>query len=326
MKIRRINEWQPLTLFFVLGGLLLVLSAGCGGDDMEISIQVNPEEVRPGEKADVRATIKTGPASLHGLRFNWEAKRGTIAPAPNAEPGLICTYIAPNTPGPDTITLQVVKGNKGITGQVKVSVSGVALVPVVPPGDNHSPRPHTPSPIFDVSVDFIPGGFMGDAEEVAVVAGVKKSKYVSVWPAFPDSRPGAAVDACYQWSYTPGPKAWAAVAWQHPELNFGGERGKNLNGYSRVTFWVKGERGGERLIFKAGGHTDPTLPHQASFREVGLGMSTLTREWKQWTIDLSHLPEGQDLSNVPCAFVWVAREMENPKGCTFYLDDIQYEK
>jgi hypothetical protein len=150
-------------------------------------------------------------------------------------------------------------------------------------------------------------------------------KYISVVPAFRDSRPGSPIPACYKWSYKPGPKGWAAVGWQFPQNNFGEKPGKNLTGYSRVTFWVKGDKGGEYLIFKAGGHTNPEFRYQASF-EAETDMITLTRDWQKHEIDLSHLPPGKDLSNVPCAFVWVAREMENPDGCTFYLDDIWYER
>jgi hypothetical protein len=60
--------------------------------------------------------------------------------------------------------------------------------------------------------------------------------------------------------------------------------------------------------------------YQASF-EASSDFITLTKEWRRYTIDLT----GMNLSNVPCAFVWVARAEDNPDGFTFYLDDIQYE-
>jgi hypothetical protein len=106
----------------------------------------------------------------------------------------------------------------------------------------------------------------------------------------------------------------------YPDKNVGEKPGRNLKGYSKVTFWVKGQGGGELLTFKAGGHTQPSLPYQASF-EAAIGPVMLTRDWQKQVIDL----KGQDLSSVICAFVWVATADGNPNGCTFYLDDLQYE-
>lgn len=324
MKIRSINKWQRFA--FSLGWciVLIALTAGCGRDKLKLSpIRVDPEEVRPGEQATVTVTVE-GISDLSGFSFKWTATNGKIHPdVPNAEPKLSRTYIAPDTPGQeDIITLQVLKGNKTVfMEQTKIPVIG--SVAQIPPGTSGTstqtaPPTKTQSSIFDVSKIFIPGGFMGDGEEEKPT---EKPKYISVVPAFRDSRPGSPIPACYKWSYKPGPKGWAAVGWQFPQNNFGEKPGKNLTGYSRVTFWVKGDKGGEYLIFKAGGHTNPEFRYQASF-EAETDMITLTRDWQKHEIDLT----GKDLSNVPCAFVWVAREMENPDGCTFYLDDIWYER
>jgi len=324
MKIRSINKWQRFA--FSLGWciVLIALTAGCGRDKIKLSdVRVNPEEVRPGEQAEVSVTMLEGPSNLSGFSFKWTATNGNIHPDdPNAEPKLSRTYIAPETPGQeDIVTLQVLKGNKTVfMGQKKIPViGGVAQVPTGTSGTSTpiAPPDRTQSSIFEVSQKFTPSGFMGDGEV--------NPKSISVVPAFKDSRPGSPIPTCYKWSYKPGKEGWAAVAWQFPQNNFGEKPGKNLTGYSRVTFWVKGDKGGEQLTFKAGGHTNPEFRYQASF-EAETDMITLTKDWQRHEIDLSHLPAGQDLSNVPCAFVWVAREMENPDGCTFYLDDIWYEK
>jgi hypothetical protein len=46
----------------------------------------------------------------------------------------------------------------------------------------------------------------------------------------------------------------------------------------------------------------------------------LTTSWQLVTIDLT----GQDLTHIIGGFVWVANTANNPKGATFYLDDIVY--
>ena len=52
------------------------------------------------------------------------------------------------------------------------------------------------------------------------------------------------------------------------------------------------------------------------------GFITLTSKWKQYTLDLS----GKDLSNIKGGFSFIVNRTLNPDGCTFYLDDIRYER
>ena len=164
--------------------------------------------------------------------------------------------------------------------------------------------------VLDVSHKFYPSGWMGDGEQ-----GTKFIEVNDSWRETPHSPP-----TCYQWNYKPGPMGWAAVAWQRPENNWGDQKGIDLTGYKRLTFWIKGEKGGEVVSIKAGGHTTPFAAYPATF-EASLGFITLKNTWEKKEIDLTG-----DLSNVPCAFVWAASLVHNPIGCTFYLDDIRYEK
>jgi hypothetical protein len=97
----------------------------------------------------------------------------------------------------------------------------------------------------------------------------------------------------------------------------------------RITFWARGEVGGEQLEFFAFGvgrdaQTGvPTNPHPDSApRTPALGtFTTLTTDWRQYSIDVS----GKDTSYVLGGFAWVAEQTRNPSGAVFYLDDIQYE-
>jgi hypothetical protein len=73
--------------------------------------------------------------------------------------------------------------------------------------------------------------------------------------------------------------------------------------------------------FKAGGIENSSKKYHDSF-EVTLGRVTLTREWKQYQIDLS----GADLSSVIGGFCWVASADYNSGAkMTFFLDDILLE-
>jgi hypothetical protein len=117
-----------------------------------------------------------------------------------------------------------------------------------------------------------------------------------------------------------------------PRCNWGDykEAGFNLTGATKVTVWVRGEEGGEKIEFFAGGigrgpfTGNPIKPYPDSFpRMPAVGqVITLTTEWQKYTIDLT----GQDLSYVVGGFGWVANARNNPNGATFYLDNIYYDK
>ncbi len=114
-------------------------------------------------------------------------------------------------------------------------------------------------------------------------------------------------------------KKWAGIYWLNPANNWGGQRGGfNLTGAQNLTFWAKGEKGGERIEeFKIGGITGEYPDSDSAV----IGPVILTPEWTQYTIDL----RGKDLSYISGGFTWAAKVEVNPNGCVFYLDDIQYE-
>ncbi|MEA1895331.1 MAG: dockerin type I domain-containing protein [Euryarchaeota archaeon] len=95
---------------------------------------------------------------------------------------------------------------------------------------------------------------------------------------------------------------WGGICWQ--------EGGYNLTGADNLTFWARGESGGEKIEFTAGDI------------DASTGTITLTNIWQRYIVDDL---TGGDLSNVVCGFYWGASEANNPDGCTIYLDDIRYE-
>ena len=126
-------------------------------------------------------------------------------------------------------------------------------------------------------------------------------------------------------NYDPGcsrnDRQWAGLYWQHPANNWGNmPGGYNLKGAKKLVFWARGERGGERIEeFRVGG----IGPHER-FPDTGasvLARVVLTREWKEYVIDL----HGQDLSRIAGGFAWSTNVAANPDSCVFYLDEIRFE-
>ena len=112
---------------------------------------------------------------------------------------------------------------------------------------------------------------------------------------------------------------WAGIYWQYPENNWGNlPDGVDLTGCTRLTFWARGQKGGERAEFKVGGITGQ-YPDSLSLRSTDV--VRLSNEWQEYSIDLT----GADLSHVIGGFCWVTNADLNPSGCTIYLDDIYYE-
>jgi len=169
---------------------------------------------------------------------------------------------------------------------------------------------------FDVYRDnhgaYFPSGFMGDAASLTI------DESCTTTP-----RAGrTAIRVAYSGS---GHEKWAGVYWQNPANNWGKVPGGfDLSGFQKVTFWARGERGGEHVEFKAGGlNVSPTdgLPYGDSF-DTDATPQTLTETWRKYSIDL----KDQDLSSVIGAFCFTVAGGQNPGGCVFYLDDIRYER
>lgn len=164
----------------------------------------------------------------------------------------------------------------------------------------------TPKYIVDL---FYASGWMGDWGDITLDAASTDN---------PHSKP-ICIKIAYSGAESQGNK-WAGIYWQYPENNWGDKsEGRDLTGATRLTFWVRGEKGGEKAEFKVGGITgnypDSIQPL------VTTGVTVLSNRWQQYTIYLT----GKDLSHVIGGFCWVTSKDLNPLGCTIYLDDIRFE-
>jgi exo-beta-1,3-glucanase (GH17 family) len=157
---------------------------------------------------------------------------------------------------------------------------------------------------------YVPSGYMGDYSAVTMN---------QFWTGRPHDG-----STCIRVNYAgavPGGAGWAGVYWQNPVDNWGtvpGPAGYNLSRATRLTFWVRGQTGAERVQFLAGGITgrfgDSLRP------AVKTAVLRLSTSWQQVTIWLA----GKNLTHIIGGFGWVAAAQNNPHGATFYLDDIIY--
>jgi len=112
---------------------------------------------------------------------------------------------------------------------------------------------------------------------------------------------------------------WAGIYWLNPPNNWGKKKGGyNLTGAEKLTFWARGEKGGEKIQeFTVGGITGDFSDSDTA----AIGPVILSREWRKYTIDL----RGKDLTYISGGFAWSTSEEANPDACMFYLDEIKFE-
>jgi len=155
---------------------------------------------------------------------------------------------------------------------------------------------------------YIPSGWMGDYGDI---------KFNDKFMEKPHSGT-TSIQITFNNKATQGAR-WCGIYWQNPANNWGTRPGGyDLTGAKKLTFWARGDKGGERIEeFKIGGITG----EYADSDVAGIGPVVLTPEWQEFTIDL----EGKDLSSISGGFCWATNLDVNPDGATFYIDDIKYE-
>lgn len=155
---------------------------------------------------------------------------------------------------------------------------------------------------------FIPSGWVGDYGDLRYNGNVKEDPYLG--------------DACIKITYsgqaTQGAR-WAGMYWQNPANNWGNvDAGYDLSKATKLAFWARGEKGGERIEeFKVGG----IMGEYSDSDSAVIGPVILNKEWTQYTIDL----QGRDMSYIIGGFCWSANIDNNPGGAVFYLDEIKFE-
>ncbi|HVO33386.1 MAG TPA: OmpA family protein [Elusimicrobiota bacterium] len=154
---------------------------------------------------------------------------------------------------------------------------------------------------------YAPSGYMGDSD-------------LTMSGAYTETPHGQG--PCLRINYQAGgPKGWAGIYWQDPANNWGdvpGRAGYDLRGATKLSFWARGENGGERVHeFRLGG----IVGQYPDSDVASLPNIKLSKEWKQYHIDLTR----KDLRHIIGGFGFFVNKAENPGGEVFYLDDIFYE-
>jgi hypothetical protein len=158
------------------------------------------------------------------------------------------------------------------------------------------PPPHSKGPglnfntheLFYVYTDkrapqnhFAPSGWMGDYGDIAI----------------DDASPVNPADGktCFKIHYSAAGSqhaGWAGMYWQEPVNNWGNKSGGyNLAGFKRLTFWARGEVGGEMIASFSIGGIHGVYDDTGSME---IGPVILTPDWQKYTIDLADV----DLSQV----------------------------
>jgi hypothetical protein len=155
---------------------------------------------------------------------------------------------------------------------------------------------------------YVPSGWMGDYGDL-------KSNDQAV------DNPHSGT-TCIQFTYTAKKsqgQGWGGIYWQNPANNWGSKKGGfDLTGMTKLTFWARGAKGGEKIQKFVVGGIGGTYPDSA---KVEIGPLELTDTWKQYTLNLVD----KDLSYINGAFGWTITADLNPEGSVFYIDDIKFE-
>ena len=156
---------------------------------------------------------------------------------------------------------------------------------------------------FKSTNHYVSSGWMGKTAAIKMVAGCKEN---------PHSPP-----SCMKFQFT-SESDWGGIVWQDPADDWGDrDGGWNLTGAKRLVFWARGENGDEIVSFSFG-----LLGQDKKFFDSaggGLEGVTLTKEWKEYAIDLTY----QNMVRIKTGFCWTLAGQGHP--VTFYLDDILYE-
>ncbi len=154
---------------------------------------------------------------------------------------------------------------------------------------------------------YSPYGLMGDIRSISIDQGCQTNPHSG--------------KSCIKVTYAPTAGiGWAGLYWTEPANNWGDKGyGFNLTGAERISFWARGEEGGEIINNFIMGGIQGKASEDSDSRAIG--PVELSQEWQQYIIYI----EDADLTNIIGGFCATITKMNNPNGAVIYLDDIVYE-
>jgi len=262
--------------------------------EQPVTYPAGPEiTVEPGKNLSIRAE------SNGATRFEWQlAGDGNISATDT--PAILYTPPGTDTEAIITVTAYNDAGASPSTS-ITIKVSRIAAIPLDAVG--------IPAGFFVGSGS--PSQFInlkgGDSNECRPNVNCLRVTY----------KPGGSFGGIFYWPLkcgeTGNEDAWKMVREGTCGINV--LDAGNLKTINRLTFWAKGDQGGEVVEFKVGAADVIPSPGWS------LGKVPLTSEWEPYEIDLV----GADLTNAIGLFIWAATDIDNPQGAVFYLSEIQFE-
>ena len=278
--------------------------------------RVGEEQVEPGAKAG--ATLDVNDPEGDALTVKWVLQRdadthgtgGDTEPAPPTYPDAIVSADLKHA----ELKMPTISGTYRLFAFVHDTHGGAAVanVPFVVKGGDAAPAAAAHKAKLPVIVyaqgkfnyaAYTPSGYMGNA------GAIKMNEQSIVQPH--------SGKVCLQIDFK-GRNDWGGVVWQDPPNDWGDHAGgQDLTGAAKLSFWARGEKGGEVVTFLCGIiNSDKTYFDTA---QTKLDKIALTKDWKQYTIDL----KGRNLTRIKTGFGWTLAAGDAP--VTFYLDDVKFE-
>jgi hypothetical protein len=313
-RFKMFSRHQTVTISVVLAlftGLLSACRAEPAPQVGEISVQPSTT-ILTGETASLSLT-----ASGANLTFEWTVSRGTVTSA--AGPSAI--YAAPDSPGSDTVTVEVTgRGGstyRSITFEVlspptetptstPTPVPTETFTPTPTPTPELTPTPTiTPTPVPPL-VEVFPQVGEGDEFVFMNEGGELDTRVVESEACRHSGRLGMRLEYAMSGE---GNGGWG-IHWVKPAEYFDASR------FSEFVFWVKGTSGGE--TFQIG-------LKDASGKEVKVESETLlivsSSEWRQVRVPLSKFT---DVNTASVENVNLGFNRDHGSG-TICIDDIAFE-
>jgi hypothetical protein len=201
---------------------------------------------------------------------------------------------------PSNVTIEPVKNPNLVP--VPVSTANITIIPTA--------KIDVPTySVDDVKVEsvFYPTGYMGTPGAISVM------RYSTNNPHSPPT------SMRVEYFARVDNDGWAGVYWQYPDNNWGEQKGYNLSGHDKLTFFARGEEGQEIGEFSVGGIKGKY--NDTISTPITTGPIHLTKEWKQYVIDL----RGKNLNQISGGFCVVVTKKDNPAGSVIYIDDLYYQ-
>ena len=273
-----------------------------------------PDQVQAG--ATIEATLDANAPDGGPLKVEWLLSGVTASKSAGeteATPTIYKDALLESDLKHAKVKLPKFGGNYRLFAYVRDTHGGAAVanVPLLVTGGAAMPTPAAksvklPLTVYSeggAAVPFTPSGYMGNTGAI---------KMNEACAANPHSG-----KTCLQAQFA-AKDGWGGIVWQDPANDWGDKMGgANLTGATQLTFWARGEKGGESVAFLCG-VIGSEKPFYDTVKEK-LAVAGLTKEWKRYAIDL----KGKNLSRVKTGFGWTLAASGEP--VTFYLDDIRYE-